>query len=99
MLEAKNDNKDRNDIDINDNTSGTVGFDPKTGKVYYVDEPKKDKVEVEKEESLEDEMADLSAKLSESTDAIIDLLKEAGIEDPSDMEALKKLVEAEKNKE
>lgn len=99
MLEAKNDNKDRNDIDINDNTSGTVGFDPKTGKVYYVDEPKKDKVEVEKEESLEDEMADLSAKLSESTDAIIDLLKEAGIEDPTDMEALKKLAEAEKNKE
>ena len=34
MLEAKNDNNDRNDIDINDNTSGTVGFDPKTGKVY-----------------------------------------------------------------
>ena len=96
MLEAKNDNKDRNDIDINDNTSGTVGFDPKTGKVYYVDEPKKAKVE--KEESLEDEMADLSAKLSESTDAIIDLLKEAGIEDPTDMEALKKLAEAEKNK-
>lgn len=99
MLEAKNDNKDRNDIDINDNTSGTVGFDPKTGKVYYVDEPKKAKAEVEKEDDIEDEMADLSAKLSESTDAIIDLLKEAGIEDPTDMEALKKLVEAEKNKE
>ncbi len=99
MLEAKNDNKDRNDIDINDNTSGTVGFDPKTGKVYYVDEPKKDKVEVEQEDDIEDEMADLSAKLSESTDAIIDLLKEAGIEDPTDMEALKKLAEAEKNKE
>lgn len=99
MLEAKNDNKDRNDIDINDNTSGTVGFDPKTGKVYYVDEPKKAKAEVEQEDDIEDEMADLSAKLSESTDAIIDLLKEAGIEDPTDMEALKKLVEAEKNKE
>lgn len=99
MLEAKNDNKDRNDIDINDNTSGTVGFDPKTGKVYYVDEPKKAKVEVEQEDDIEDEMADLSAKLSESTDAIIDLLKEAGIEDPTDMEALKKLAEAEKNKE
>ena len=26
MLEAKNDNKDRNDIDITDNTSGTVGL-------------------------------------------------------------------------
>lgn len=99
MLEAKNDNKDRNDIDINDNTSGTVGFDPKTGKVYYVDEPKKAKAEVEQEDDIEDEMADLSAKLSESTDAIIDLLKEAGIEDPTDMEALKKLAEAEKNKE
>ena len=41
MLEAKNDNKDRNDIDIKDNTAGTVGFDPKTGRVFYVDEPQK----------------------------------------------------------
>lgn len=89
MLEAKNDNKDRNDIDITDNTSGTVGFDPKTGKVYYVDEPKK-------EESGADsaiELENLSDQLSETSDKIIDLLKEAGIEDPTDLEAIKKLAE------
>lgn len=95
MLEAKNDNKDRNDIDINDNTSGTVGFDPKTGKVYYVDEPKKEKAS--EEESQESEMADLESQLNESTDAIVALLKEAGIDDINDMEALKKLAEKEKN--
>lgn len=94
MLEAKNDNKDRNDIDINDNTSGTVGFDPKTGKVYYVDEPKKEK---SKEVNLDNEMENLSEKLNESTDAIINLLKSAGIEDPTDLEAIKKLAEDEKN--
>lgn len=94
MLEAKNDNKDRNDIDINDNTSGTVGFDPKTGKVYYVDEPKKEKP---KEVNLDNEMENLSEKLNESTDAIIDLLKSAGIDDPTDLEAIKKLAEDEKN--
>lgn len=89
MLEAKNDNKDRNDIDITDNTSGTVGFDPKTGKVYYVDEPKK-------EESGADsaiELENLSDQLSETSDKIMDLLKEAGIEDPTDLEAIKKLAE------
>lgn len=89
MLEAKNDNKDRNDIDIADNTSGTVGFDPKTGKVYYVDEPKK-------EESGADsaiELENLSDQLSETSDKIMDLLKEAGIEDPTDLEAIKKLAE------
>ena len=95
MLEAKNDNNDRNDIDINDNTSGTVGFDPKTGKVYYVDEPKKEKP---KEVNLDNEMENLSEKLNESTDAIINLLKSAGIEDPTDLEAIKKLAEDEKNK-
>ena len=95
MLEAKNDNNDRNDIDINDNTSGTVGFDPKTGKVYYVDEPKKEKA---KEVNLDNEMETLSEKLNESTDAIINLLKSAGIEDPTDLEAIKKLAEDEKNK-
>ena len=94
MLEAKNDNKDRNDIDINDNTSGTVGFDPKTGKVYYVDEPKKEKP---KEVNLDNEMENLSEKLNESTDAIINLLKSAGIEDPTDLDAIKKLAEDEKN--
>lgn len=94
MLEAKNDNKDRNDIDINDNTSGTVGFDPKTGKVYYVDEPKKEKP---KEVNLDNEMENLSEKLNESTDAIIDLLKSAGIDNPTDLEAIKKLAEDEKN--
>lgn len=94
MLEAKNDNNDRNDIDINDNTSGTVGFDPKTGKVYYVDEPKKEKP---KEVNLDNEMENLSEKLNESTDAIINLLKSAGIEDPTDLEAIKKLAEDEKN--
>lgn len=94
MLEAKNDNKDRNDIDINDNTSGTVGFDPKTGKVYYVDEPKKVKTP---EISTGNEIENLSEKLNESTDAIIDLLKSAGIEDPTDLEAIKKLAEDEKN--
>lgn len=94
MLEAKNDNKDRNDIDINDNTSGTVGFDPKTGKVYYVDELKKEK---SKQVNFDNEMENLSEKLNESTDAIIDLLKSAGIDDPTDLEAIKKLVEDEKN--
>lgn len=95
MLEAKNDNTDRNDIDVSDNTSGTVGFDPKTGKVFYVDEPKKEKAS--QEESQESEMADLESQLNESTDAIMALLKEVGIEDVTDMDALKKLAENEKN--
>lgn len=90
MLEAKNDNKDRNDIDITDNTSGTVGFDPKTGKVYYVDEPKK--AEKTEADSLV-ELENLSNQLSETSDKIMDLLKEAGIEDPTDLEAIKKLAE------
>lgn len=93
MLESKNDNKDRNDIDINDNTSGTVGFDPKTGKVYYVDEPKK---EEEPEANLDMEMAEITEKLTKSNDAIINLLKEAGIEAPTDLDAIKKLAEDEK---
>ena len=93
MLESKNDNKDRNDIDINDNTSGTVGFDPKTGKVYYVDEPKK---EEKVEANLDREMAEITEKLTKSNDAIINLLKEAGIEDPTDLDAIKKLAEDEK---
>ena len=42
-------------------------------------------------------MENLSEKLNESTDAIIDLLKSAGIEDPTDLEAIKKLAEDEKN--
>lgn len=96
MLEAKNDNKDRNDIDIKDNTAGTVGFDPKTGRVFYVDEPKKPKAP---QPSLDDEMGDLAKELNESTDAIMELLKEAGIENPTDMEALKKLAEAEADEE
>ena len=93
MLEAKNDNKDRNDIDIKDNTAGTVGFDPKTGRVFYVDEPQKAPTP---KPSLDDEMGE---ELNESTDAIMDLLKEAGIENPTDMEALKKLAEAEADEE
>lgn len=96
MLEAKNDNKDRNDIDIKDNTAGTVGFDPKTGRVFYVDEPQKAPTQ---KPSLDDEMGDLAKELNESTDAIMDLLKEAGIENPTDMEALKKLAEAEADEE
>lgn len=95
MLEAKNDNTDRNDLDINDNTSGTVGFDPKTGKVFYVDEPNKKKVEVEDPEEVQ--LKKLQAELDESTAAIEDLLKEAGIDDITDMDALKKLAEDEKN--
>ena len=94
MLEAKNDNKDRNDIDIADNTAGTVGFDPKTGKVFYVDEPKKapgfDQL------GGGDELSDITDKLSENTDAIIDILKEAGIEDPTDLDAIRKLAEEDK---
>ncbi|WP_311492712.1 hypothetical protein [uncultured Anaerococcus sp.] len=90
MLEAKNDNKDRNDIDIKDNTSGTVGFDPKTGRVFYVDEPKK---EEPTEVNLDKELAEITDKLSESTDSLIGLLKEAGIEDPTDLDAIKKLAE------
>lgn len=95
MLESKNDNTDRNDIDIDDNTSGTVGFDPKTGKVFYVDEPKKEKVQVEDPEEVE--LGRLKSELEESTAAIEDLLKEVGIDDITDMEALKKLVEKEKD--
>lgn len=95
MLETKNDNKDRNDLDLSDNTAGTVGFDPKTGKVFYVDEPKKEKVEVEDPEEVE--LARLKSQLEESTAAIEDLLKEVGIDDITDMEALKKLVEKEKD--
>ena len=90
MLEAKNDNKDRNDIDIKDNTSGTVGFDPKTGRVFYVDEPKK---EEHTEVNLDKELAEITDKLSESTDSLIGLLKEVGIEDPTDLDAIKKLAE------
>lgn len=95
MLESKNDNTDRNDIDIDDNTSGTVGFDPKTGKVFYVDEPKKEKVQVEDPEEVE--LGRLKSELEELTAAIEDLLKEVGIDDITDMEALKKLVEKEKD--
>lgn len=95
MLESRNDNKDRNDIDINDNTSGTVGFDPKTGKVYYVDEPKKSKKR--EEEDLEREAMDLESELNESTEAIKALLKEVGIDNIEDLDALKKLAEDEKN--
>lgn len=93
MLEAKNDNTDRNDLDINDNTSGTVGFDPKTGKVFYVDEPKKKRVEVEDPEEVQ--IKNLQSELDESTAAIEDLLKEVGIDDITDMEAIKKLAENE----
>ena len=95
MLESKNDNKDRNDLDINDNTAGTVGFDPKTGKVFYVDEPKKVKEKKVKKEL--DEMANLEKELNESTEKIKDLLKEVGIDDIEDLDALKKLAEDEKN--
>lgn len=94
MLEAKNDNKDRNDIDIADNTAGTVGFDPKTGKVFYVDEPKK--APVNEPISDEEESKAIAEELSQTTDAIIDLLKEAGIEDPTDLEAIRKLAEEDK---
>ena len=89
MLEAKNDNKDRDDIDIADNTSGTVGFDPKTGKVFFVDEPK-----VEKSKA-EEEIDDLTAQLDKASDEIADLLKSVGIDDLTDMDALKKLAENE----
>ena len=95
MLESINDNKDRNDIDINDNTSGTVGFDPKTGKVYYVDEPKKSKKR--EEEDLKREAMDLESELNESTEEIKALLKEVGIDNIEDLDALKKLAEDEKN--
>ena len=94
MLEAKNDNKDRNDIDIADNTAGTVGFDPKTGKVFYVDEPKK--AQVNEPISEEEESKAIAEELFQTTDAIIDLLKEAGIEDPTDLEAIRKLAEEDK---
>ena len=93
MLESKNNNKDRNDIDIDDNTSGTVGFDPKTGKVFYVDKPK-DREESE-EENIEEEAEILKDELNKSTEEIKDLLKSVGIDDPTDLEALKKLAEAE----
>ena len=95
MLESRNDNKDRNDIDINDNTWGTVGLDPKTGKVYYVDEPKKSKKR--EEEDLKREAMDLESELNESTEAIKALLKEVGIDNIEDLDALKKLAEDEKN--
>ena len=78
MLESKNDNKDRDDIDISENTSGTVGFDPKTGKVFYVDEPKEKK---SPKEDLEDITKDLEKDMAENNKAILDLLKEAGIDD------------------
>lgn len=94
MLEAKNDNKDRNNIDIADNTAGTVGFDPKTGKVFYVDEPKK--APANEPIGDEEESKAIAEELSETTDAIIDLLKEAGIEDPTDLEAIRKLAEEDK---
>ena len=92
MLESKNDNKDRNDIDIDDNTSGTVGFDPKTGKVFYVDEPKEKE---EREEDIEEEAEILKDELNKSTEEIKDLLKSVGIDDPTDIKSLKKLAEAE----
>lgn len=78
MLESKNDNKDRDDIDISENTSGTVGFDPKTGKVFYVDEPKKKE---SPKEDLEDITKNLEKDMAENNKAILDLLKEAGIDD------------------
>lgn len=78
MLESKNDNKDRDDIDISENTSGTVGFDPKTGKVFYVDEPKKKE---NPKEFVEDVGKDLAKDMAENNKAILDLLKEAGIDD------------------
>lgn len=93
MLESKNDNKDRNDIDIDDNTSGTVGFDPKTGKVFYVDEPKEK--EESEEENIEEEAEALKDELNKSTEEIKDLLKSVGIDDPTDIKSLKKLAEAE----
>lgn len=89
MLEAKNDNKDKNDIDINENTSGTVGFDPKTGRVYYVDDPEK-KVK-EEDMPTKDELEKLKADLEQNTQEIKDLLKTVGIDDLSDLEALKNL--------
>lgn len=94
MLEAKNDNKDRNDIDIEDNTAGTVGFDPKTGKVFYVDEPKK--AQTDEEIDAEHELRAIAGELNDTADAIIDLLKEAGIEDPTDLDAIRKLAEEDK---
>lgn len=94
MLEAKNDNKDRNDIDIEDNTAGTVGFDPKTGKVFYVDEPKK--AQASEEIGAEHELRAIAGELNDTADAIIDLLKEAGIEDPTDLDAIRKLAEEDK---
>lgn len=94
MLEAKNDNKDRNDIDIEENTAGTVGFDPKTGKVFYVDEPKK--TQVDEEIGAEHELRAIAGELNDTADAIIDLLKEAGIEDPTDLDAIRKLAEEDK---
>lgn len=89
MLEAKNDNKDKNDIDINENTSGTVGFDPKTGRVYYVDDPEK-KVK-EEDMPTKEELEKLKADLEQNTQEIKDLLKTVGIDDLSDLEALKNL--------
>ena len=90
MLESKKDNNDRNDIDINDNTSGTVGFDPKTGKVFFVDEPKKEEA---KTQPADGEIPGLTDKLNKNTDAIKDLLKQAGIEDPTDLDAIRKLAD------
>ena len=78
MLESKNDNKDRDDIDISENTSGTVGFDPKTGKVFYVDEPKKKE---SPKEFVDDVAKELAKDMAENNKAILDLLKEAGIDD------------------
>ena len=76
------------------NTAGTVGFDPKTGKVFYVDEPKK--APANEPIGDEEESKAIAEELSETTDAIIDLLKEAGIEDPTDLEAIRKLAEEDK---
>lgn len=75
MLEAKNDNHDKNDLDISENTSGSVGFDPKTGKVFYVDEPKK-KVEKSNEPS-QSEIDQITAELEANTAALQDLIDRA----------------------
>lgn len=79
MLEEKNTNKNSN----------KVGFDPETGRVYYIDAPEK---EVKKEDMpTEKELESLKADIDSTTDKINDLLKKAGIEDPTDLEAIKKL--------
>lgn len=83
MLEAKNDNKDRNDIDIKDNTSGTVGFDPKTGRVYYINEPKK---EVNMEDLSENQLDSLIAEIEQNTAEMNKLIEAAKSGDYSALE-------------